>query len=204
MTDNYKKFIEAINFNGDYGLSYADKPCSEFIKENQAQFISDMDKAIAGGNEKVEGNCLNLALYFRDKVQGLLMVCDIEQGHSNVLHLDKGNNVVVTAPLISRLASIEKDDELLHYQVPVKEFFLTYPSFNNAATYTAEQLENEEITMRSVLKRDHEQNHLKTRFMFGGIKDEQKLNEQLEEIKEVLLSQKVTKKQEPKIPVKKI
>ena len=135
-------------------------------------------------DNRITSDCINMALYFRDKVDGLLMVGAYCQGHSMVLHLDDNNNVVVTCPYLNTVKGFE------HYALPFKEYIAKFPDIRSEnagfSVFKHEGMTESEMTLRDVLDRKYPHVQL-------AIDDPERLDAQLDDARQLMLDQKPAK-----------
>ena len=137
-------------------------------------------KVIIKRDNRIVGDCINMALYFRDKVNGLLMIGAYGQGHSLVLHLDEDKNVVVTCPYFNTCKGYE------NYSTPFKDYIKKFPDFRNEnvgfAVFRTEGMKESEMTLRDIF--DMKYPHISL-----DLENDENLNKQLDEIRKILIAQ---------------
>ncbi len=166
----YKEIIKEIEVEEDGWII-----CNGKFTPNKTK-----KKEIKKTTNKIVGDCINMALYFRKKTNGLLMVGAYRQGHSLVLHLDENKNVVVTCPYFNTCKGYE------NYATPFKEYIKRFPDIMKEnvgfSVYRTEGMAESEMTLRDIFEKRYPHISL-------NLDNEIELEEQFKEIKDILIFQ---------------
>ena len=186
----YEKFYKAMAFDGNHSVHTGmdTRPLKDFFRLQQSKFNTEMDVAITQTDKKVKGDCANLAFYLTKKLRGLYMLCSFPQGHSAVLHLDDKDGVVVTSPLVKPTElSKSKNGDGKGFCMPIMDFLKEYHAENHGEGYSV--FSNEGITESNFTLREFIQ-HKRLSHTNLNVDNPQALEQQLEQIKQILLAQK--------------
>ena len=148
-----------------------------FPKKKQKRIIKEVS------DNKIDTDCINMALYFAEKVDGLVCIAAYGQGHSIVFHLNQNDELCVTCPYLNAVC----DGKYAHYAVPFKEYILKFPDVREEnvgfSLYTDFNFDNKNFTLNDLMER-------KNPDIFLDLNNKKELKSKLEEIKNILLNKK--------------
>lgn len=134
-------------------------------------------------DNKIDTDCINMALYVAEKVNGVVSICAIGQGHSIVFHLNEQDEVCVTCPYLNGVCN----GKYSHFSLKFEDYIKKFPDEREEnvgfSIYTNINIDDKNFTLNDLMNR-------KNPDIFIDVTDKKNLSKKLEELRQVLLELK--------------